>query len=68
MTVRLSYDECATWPVSKVLHEGPSAYSSLAPQAEGRFLCLYENGEKNPYERITLGRLTLDWLTDGQDR
>ena len=30
MTVRLSYDEAESWPVSKSLHAGPSAYSSLA--------------------------------------
>ena len=29
MTVRVSYDEGATWPVSRTLHAGPSAYSCL---------------------------------------
>lgn len=67
LTVRLSYDECATWPESKVLHPGPAAYSSLAVSPEGGVLCLYENGERNPYEKITLARFGLEWLTEGRD-
>ncbi|RYD85546.1 MAG: exo-alpha-sialidase [Verrucomicrobiaceae bacterium] len=67
LTVRLSYDECQTWPESKVLHPGPSAYSSLAALPDGTAVCFYENGEKNPYEKITLARFGLDWLTDSRD-
>jgi sialidase-1 len=68
MTVRLSYDECKTWPVSKVLNPGKSVYSELALAPDGTILCLYENGEKDQYEKITLARFTLEWLTDGKDR
>lgn len=68
MTVRLSYDECATWPAGKVLHPGPSAYSSLAVAQDGTILCLFENGERQAAEQITLARFTLDWLTDGRDK
>jgi hypothetical protein len=25
-------------------------------------VCLYERGEKSPYERITLARFTLGWV------
>ena len=35
MTVRLSYDEGDSWPESKLLHAGPSAYSSLAVLPDG---------------------------------
>jgi sialidase-1 len=62
MTVKLSEDEGQTWPVAKTLYPGPSAYSSLAVLPNGEILCLYENGEDNPYEKITLARFTLDWL------
>jgi sialidase-1 len=68
MTVRLSYDEAKTWPIAKTLWAGPAAYSCLAVLPDGQILCLYERGEKHPYETITLGRFGLDWLTDGQDR
>lgn len=67
MTVRLSYDEGKTWPVSKVLNPGKSVYSELAVASDGTILCLYENGEKNQYEKMTLARFTLGWLTDGKD-
>ncbi len=67
MTVRLSYDEAETWPISKVLHAGPSAYSSLVVLPDMRIGCLYERGEEHPYETITFARFTLGWLTDRED-
>jgi sialidase-1 len=67
LTVRLSYDEAKTWPVSKTLHTGPAAYSSLAGLADGTIACLYERGEKDPYERITFATFPLGWLTQGKD-
>lgn len=66
MTVRLSYDEGETWPVDKVLEEGPSAYSCLANLPDDTITCLYERGQKDPYEKITLARFALAWLTGGQ--
>ena len=67
MTVRLSYDEGKTWPVGKVLHAGPAAYSCLAVLSDGTILCLYERGQKHAYQQITLARFTRGWLTDGRD-
>ena len=67
MTVRLSYDEGRTWPVSRELHAGPSAYSCLAVLPDGGITCFYERGERSPYEALALARLNLEWLTDGQD-
>jgi sialidase-1 len=64
MTVRLSTDDCKTWPHAKVLHAGPSAYSDLAMLAGGEVLCLYERGEKGPYEKISLARFTVGWLKE----
>jgi sialidase-1 len=52
MTVRASFDEGKTWPVSRVLHTGPSAYSDLAVLRDGPIACLYEAGRKTPYESI----------------
>lgn len=68
MTVRLSYDEGESWPVSRLLHRGPSAYSSLAVLPHGTIACLYERGDESAYETITLARFSLDWLTRGEDR
>jgi sialidase-1 len=57
MTVRLSTDGGATWPTSVELYEGPSAYSDLVILPNGDIGCLYERGEKNPYESIVLARI-----------
>jgi sialidase-1 len=67
LTVRLSYDDGATWPVAKLLHAGPAAYSALAVLPDGRVGCLYERGTKSAYEEITFARFALDWLEDGPE-
>lgn len=64
LTVRLSRDGGRTWPVSKVIHEGPAAYSSMAVSVDGTIFILYENGEKHPYEKISMARFNLKWLTN----
>jgi len=60
MTVRLGTNWGNTWLAERVLHEGPSAYSDLAVTADGWALCLYESGQKSPYEQIVLARWKLD--------
>lgn len=67
MTVKLSYDEGRTWPVARELHAGPSAYSALEVLTDMSIACLYEGGRKNPYEKIVFARLSVEWLTEGQD-
>jgi len=62
MTVRLSRDDGKAWKSSRVIHEGPSAYSSLTPLPGGRIGCLHERGSAKPYERIVFARFTLAWL------
>jgi len=64
LTVRLSRDGGRTWPVSRLLHEGPSAYSSLCPLGKDEAALLYERGDKNPYEGITFARFGLDWIEE----
>jgi len=68
LTVRISYDECRTWPVSKLLNKGPSAYSDLAIAPDMTILCLYERGKKFYSEKLTLARFNIEWLTDGADK
>ena len=74
MTVRLSYDECRTWPAAKLVHEGPSAYCDLAVTQDHQILLLYEADDgaealakDSAYARLTLARFNLAWLTDGKD-
>lgn len=71
LTVKLSYDDGATWPVARVLEPGPSAYSDLAVLPDGTLLCFYESGRGSaepgkrpwPYAYLTLARFNLEWLT-----
>jgi sialidase-1 len=67
MTVRLSYDEGKTWPIKKLLHEGPSAYSCLTVLPNGDLACFYEGGDTK-YGEIVFARFSLEWLTDGDDK
>ncbi len=52
LTVRASTDDGKSWPGQLLLHEGPSAYSCLVAIDTERAGCLYERGEKGPYEKI----------------
>lgn len=56
LTVRVSEDEGATWPVERVIHEGPAAYSSLVALPDGMIGILFECGEKKAIERIDFVR------------
>jgi len=67
LTVRLSDDGGASWPASRLLEEGPSAYSCLAELPDGA-ACLYERGQKGPYEKVAFARFALAWLAEGKGR
>lgn len=70
VTVRISYDEGASWPIKRSLEPGPSGYSDLAVLPDGTILCFYEasrNGSGGAAERLVLARFNLEWLTNGQD-
>jgi len=62
MTVRASFDDGNAWPLRRSLYSGPSAYSDLAVLADKAAACLYERGEKQPYEQIALARFKLQDL------
>jgi sialidase-1 len=74
VSIHLSRDDGRTWPVRKLLQEGPSAYSDLAVLPDGTILCLYENGRPGDprrggdwaYARITLARFSLAWLGEAR--
>jgi len=71
VSVRVSYDEGASWTVKRTIEAGPSGYSDLAVLPDGTILCFYEaskNGATGNYaERLLLARFSLEWLTDGKD-
>jgi sialidase-1 len=59
LTVRMSDDFGKTWPHSKLVCEGSSAYSSLAALPGGEIGLLYE---RDNYKHLTFVRLPLEWI------
>ena len=57
MTLRASRDGGRTWPISMLLYEGPSAYSSLAATKSGAIALLYERGTATFRETITFTKI-----------
>ncbi len=52
LTLRASYDEGRTWPLSKLLDDGPSAYSDLAVLEDKTILCLHEDSLDWPESKL----------------
>jgi len=67
MTVWASFDRGKTWPVKRLVHKGPSAYSSLAAGKDGSIYLLFEKGTKKQYETIAFIKFDLAWLTEGHN-
>lgn len=59
LTVRLSEDDGKTWPKSRLVCEGSSAYSSLAVLPHGEIGLLYE---RDNYKNLTLARFGVEWI------
>jgi hypothetical protein len=63
MTVRLSYDDGKTWPISKCLYEGPGGYSDMIVLDDGVILCGFEVSESGfPRDEVMLCRFNMEWL------
>ena len=70
LTVKVSYDECQTWPLSRVLEPGPAGYSDLAVLPDGTILCLFERGDiehMGDVAHLTLARFDFEWLNTGRE-
>ena len=70
LSVKLSYDECRTWPVNRVIEPGHSGYSALAVSPDGTILCAFERGSpagQDSDDLLALARFNLTWLGKGQD-
>ncbi|HRH96412.1 MAG TPA: sialidase family protein [Prosthecobacter sp.] len=68
VSVKLSRDEGQTWPVNKLLEDGPSMYSDIAVTHGGTILCFYGRAGDGKGVvafaggRLTLARFNLEWL------
>jgi sialidase-1 len=71
LSIKLSYDECKTWSINKILEIGMSGYSDLAIGKDFTIYCLYERGSETGSDfdnsSLCVARLNLEWLTDGRD-
>ena len=65
MKVWASFDGAKTWPVKRLVYEGPSAYSSLAAGKDGSVFLLFERGRKKLYESTTVAISILSGLRKG---
>lgn len=64
MTIRISYDDGKSWPLKKLLYQGPAAYSALTVLPGCNLGCLYEAGYKKAYEGIVFEEIPIsDFVT-----
>jgi sialidase-1 len=71
MTVWASFDGGNTWPVKRLVYEGPAAYSSLGAgrpgtAGEGQIYLLFEGGPEHPYSAMQVARFNLSWIMEGE--
>ncbi len=73
VSVKLTYDEGATWSYTKSICPGYSAYSSLTILPDNTIGIFYENGKWDGNlpgpdgMELYFARFSLNWLTDGAD-
>lgn len=67
VSIKASPDNGQTWPISRPVEPGNSAYSDIAVTQNGTILCFYGRGEKQHFagDRLTVARFNLEWLTGG---
>ncbi|MPQ44444.1 exo-alpha-sialidase [Clostridium tarantellae] len=64
LTIKMSMDEGKTWPITRTIYTGGAAYSDLAVSNDkNKIYCLYE---KDGYNKLTLAKFNLEWLTKGE--
>lgn len=72
ITVWASFDGGKTWPLKRLVYEGPSAYSNLGAgrpgtPGEGKIFLMFEGGPSGMYEGVQLAVFNLAWLMEGVD-
>ena len=60
MTLYVSKDQAKSWLEVALIYPDASAYSDLEVTDDNQVVCLYENGIKCPYERISLHFMPLE--------
>ena len=62
LTIRVSYDNGQTWPISKVVAPNYSGYSDIGVNADGTIFVTYETSPENTVGDINLLRFNMEWL------
>ena len=64
-TANVSFDGGKTWPIKKLINEGPSGYSASVVGKDGSVYVLYEKGDKVYYDKgVSIVKLDPKWLED----
>jgi sialidase-1 len=71
-TVWASFDGGHTWPIKRLVYDGPSGYSSLGvgrpgTPSQGRIYLLFEGGPKGCHAAVQVVAFNLSWVLDGRD-
>lgn len=70
LTIRLSYDEGATWTAGRTIWPHPSSYSDIVVLDDMTLGFIYERGDRGTthyWDSLHFARFNLEWLTDGRD-
>lgn len=72
VTVWASFDGGKTWPVKRLVFDGPSAYSNLGigrpgTSNEGKIYLLFEGGSEHHNEAINVAVFNLSWILDDRN-
>ncbi len=72
ITVWASFDGGQSWPVKRLVYDGPSAYSNLGvgrsgTPSEGRIFVIFEGGPAGSHAAVQVASFNLAWLLDGED-
>ena len=72
ISVWVSFDGGQTWPVRRLVYDGPSAYSNLGvgragTVSEGKIYLLYEGGPEGRNSAVQVAVFNLSWILDGKD-
>lgn len=70
-SVWASFDGGKTWPVKRLVYDGPFSYSSLAAgkpgtPSEGWIFVQFEGGPDGPHSDGNIARFNLTWLLQGE--
>jgi len=60
-------DEGKTWPIAKVINEGPAAYSCMAVGVDGMIFVAFERGPEHARTNTAVARFNLAWLMENRD-